>query len=116
MTSLPTKRSETAAAIKLRASLRKRTRDDKKKTREDGKGTREDGKRTGEDGKRPRARALHMLVGKIDRTLVFKTTRTGTAIAIKACRNRIIKESADAWRNELEILSSLDHISPKRLF
>jgi ATP-dependent helicase YprA (DUF1998 family) len=92
--SLPAKRSDKVAVIELRADPRKRIR---------------------EDGKRPRARALNMLVGETDQTLVFKTTWTGTTVAIKVCRNRIVKESADAWRNEMKILSSLDHVSPRRL-
>jgi hypothetical protein len=106
--SLPAKRSDKAAAIEPRADSRKRI-------GEDGKRTEEDGKRTEEDGKRPRARALNMLIMETDRTLVFKTTRTGTTVAIKVCRNRTVKESADAWRNEMKILSSLDHVSPGRL-
>jgi hypothetical protein len=53
-----------------------------------------------------------MLVGKNKHTLVFKATRMGTTVAIKVCRNRTVKESADAWMNEMEILSSLDHVSP----
>ena len=59
-----------------------------------------------------RARAPNMLIGKTDRTLVFKATRMGTTVAIKVCRRRTVKESADTWKNERDILKSLDHVSP----
>jgi len=52
VTSLPTKRSERAAAIKPRAGSRKRTGDDEKRTGDDEKKTREDGKKTGDEEKK----------------------------------------------------------------
>jgi len=64
-----------------------------------------------EDGKITRARAPDILIGKTRRTLVFKATRKGNTVAIKVCRKRTVKKSADMWRNEMEILSSLDHVS-----
>ena len=41
---------------------------------------------------------------------VFKVNRNGTAAAVKVCRNPDPKESADRWRNELDILKRLDHV------
>jgi len=103
--SLPTKRSDKAAAIKPRA-------EDRKGTGEDGGKTEEDEKTTGKDAKIPRARALDIPIGKTPRTLVFKKAiEKGTTVAIKMCRQRTVKESADMWRNEKDILSSLDHVS-----
>jgi hypothetical protein len=42
------------------------------------------------------ATRVRALVGKTDRTLVFKAPRMGTTVAIKVCRSRTVKESADA--------------------
>lgn len=50
-------------------------------------------------------------IGKTTRTLVFKATRKDTIVAIKVCRKPKVKESADTWRNEMEILSCLNHVS-----
>jgi hypothetical protein len=103
--SLPTERSDKAAAIKPRSDSRKRN-------GQDGGKTAEDGGKTEEDRKIPRARPLNILIAKTDRTLVFKeTTRKGTIVAIKVCRQRTVKESADTWKNEKDILNSLDHVS-----
>jgi len=87
----------------------KKTADDEKKTAVDEK-TRKDGK--GTNGKRPRALALNMLIANTYRTLVLKAiSQQGTTVAFKVCRQSTTKESADTWRNEMEILSSLDHVS-----
>jgi len=103
--SLPTKRSDKAAVIKPRAGSMKRTGEDAGKTREGGKTIRK-------DVKIPRPYALDILIGKTYQTLVFKkATQKGTIVAIKVCRQRTVKESADTWRNKKEILSSLDHVS-----
>jgi hypothetical protein len=61
-----------------------------------------------------RARAPHILIGKTGRTLVFKATRKEAIVAIKVCRKPTVKESADTWRNEMEIMSCLDHVSNMR--
>lgn len=47
------------------------------------------------------------------RTTVIKSSRNGVAVAVKLCRKPEVKSSADAWRNELEILHTLhhDHVS-----
>ena len=94
--------SDKAAAIEPRAG---------KRSEEDEERTGVDGKRTAEAGKTTQARTLDIPIGKTKRTLVVKTTRRGTTVAIKMCRNRAVKRSADAWRNEIEILSSLYHVS-----
>ncbi|KAH8797829.1 kinase-like domain-containing protein [Xylogone sp. PMI_703] len=61
------------------------------------------------------ARGPHILIGKTGRTLVFKATRKEAVVAIKVCRKPTVKESADAWRNEMEIMSCLDHPSITKL-
>ncbi len=44
---------------------------------------------------------------------VFKANRNGTAAAVKVCRNPDPKESADRWRNELDILKHLNHVGQR---
>ena len=51
---------------------------------------------------------------KTPRTLVYKATRKNTIVAIKICREPNLKDSAQNWRNELEILTHLDHVSRVR--
>ncbi|KAF4630413.1 hypothetical protein G7Y89_g7717 [Cudoniella acicularis] len=79
-----------------------RTWDNEKKTVEDEKRTRDNEKKTREDGKRPRVRALNMLVGKTDRTLVFKATRIGTTVAIKPSIIKLLNYDAPNLYLELE--------------
>jgi hypothetical protein len=45
-----------------------------------------------------RASAPHILIGKTSQTLVSKTTHKDAIIAIKLCRRRTAKESANRWR------------------
>ena len=45
------------------------------------------------------------------RTLVYKASYKDAIIAIKMCRGPRLKDSAQNWRNELEILIRLDHVS-----
>ena len=49
-------------------------------------------------------------IGKTAFTKVFKTIRNNTAFAIKVCRKPDSKQSADMWRNELNMLTQLDHV------
>ena len=56
----------------------------------------------------------YTLIGKTNRTLVFKATRKEAIVAIKVCRKPTVKESADTWRNEIEIMSCLNHVSNTR--
>ena len=51
------------------------------------------------------------LIGKTRQTLVFKSTRNDTTVAIKVCRKPGVKESADAWKNEFKIFKRLNHVS-----
>lgn len=52
------------------------------------------------------------LIGKTTRTLVFKATRNKAVVAIKLCIKPTLKEPADTWRNETEIITRLgDHVS-----
>ncbi|KFY03557.1 hypothetical protein V490_00138 [Pseudogymnoascus sp. VKM F-3557] len=46
------------------------------------------------------------------RTTVIRSSRNGVAVAVKLCRKPKVKSSADAWRNELEILRTLNHDHP----
>ena len=49
-------------------------------------------------------------IGETAFTKVFKTIRNSTAVAVKVCRKPDSKQSADTWRNELNILTQLDHV------
>ena len=49
-------------------------------------------------------------VGRTAFTKVFKTIRNNTAFAVKVCRKPNLKQSADMWRNELNMLTQLDHV------
>jgi hypothetical protein len=51
------------------------------------------------------------IIFKTKRTLVYKATRKNTIVAIKMCRGPKLKDSAQNWRNELEILTFLNHVS-----
>lgn len=50
------------------------------------------------------------IIGRTSHTEVRKVYRKGSMIAIKLCRSPDLKQSADRWRNELDILSLLDHV------
>jgi hypothetical protein len=50
-------------------------------------------------------------IGQTEETEVFKITRNGVTVAIKVCRKPTVKQSADAWRNEITILKRLNHVS-----
>jgi hypothetical protein len=52
-------------------------------------------------------------IGKTPHTQVFKAIRNDIVVAVKMCRKPEIKSSADTWRNELEILRNLNHVSAK---
>ena len=58
--------------------------------------------------------AQREIIFKTARTLVYKATRKNTIVAIKLCRGPRLKDSAQNWRNELEILTRLDHVSSVR--
>jgi len=59
--------------------------------------------------------AQREIILKTPRTLVYKETRKNTVIAIKICRGGPrLRDSAKNWRNELEILTHLDHVSRVR--
>jgi hypothetical protein len=58
-----------------------------------------------------KSHTLQELIGKTTRTLVFKVTRSNATVAVKICRKPTLKESAETWRNEMEIMRTLDHIS-----
>lgn len=49
-------------------------------------------------------------IGRTTFTKVFKIIRNNTAIAVKVCRKPDLKQSADMWRNELNMLTQLDHV------
>ena len=52
------------------------------------------------------------VIFKTPRTLVYKAIRKNTIVAIKMCRRPKLKDSAQNWRNEVEILTRLvDHVS-----
>jgi hypothetical protein len=53
----------------------------------------------------------HKIIFKTTRTLVYKATYKNTVVAIKMCRGSSLHNSAKNWRNELEILTRLDHVS-----
>jgi len=55
------------------------------------------------------------LIGKTSRTLVYKATSKKAVVAIKMCRQPSVKGSAQNWRNELDILRCLDHVSNARI-
>jgi hypothetical protein len=50
------------------------------------------------------------IIGLTSHTEVRKVNRKGTIVAMKLCRRPDLKKSADMWRNELDILSPLDHV------
>lgn len=50
------------------------------------------------------------IIGRTFHTEVRKVHRKGTTVAIKLCRKPDSKQSADMWRNELDILYPLDHV------
>ena len=50
-------------------------------------------------------------IGQNMRTQVFKANRNGMVVAIKACRKPELKVSAETWRNELQILRNVHHVS-----
>jgi hypothetical protein len=57
------------------------------------------------------SRAPHILIGKTGRTLVFKAIRKEVIVAIKVCQKPTVKESADTCRNDMKIMSCLNHVS-----
>lgn len=65
---------------------------------------------TGESSPGPPPEPLAGPIGKTAFTTVFKTVRNNTTLAIKMCRKPALKMSADMWRNELNLLTQLDHV------
>ena len=53
----------------------------------------------------------HKIIFQTRRTLVYKATYKDAITAIKMCRGSRLKDSAQNWRNELEILRCLEHVS-----
>ena len=53
-------------------------------------------------------------IGQSMRTQVFKAEHNGVVVAIKVCRKPELKISAETWRNELQILRNVHHVSPSR--
>ncbi|KAL9124452.1 MAG: hypothetical protein Q9217_006215 [Psora testacea] len=51
-----------------------------------------------------------VIIGKTAFTKVFKTIRNNTAFAVKVCRKDDPERSAEMWRNELNMLTHLDHV------
>ena len=50
-------------------------------------------------------------IGETSLTTVVKRVRNGIVSAIKICRRPTVSGSADVWRNEMEILNRLNHVS-----
>ena len=50
------------------------------------------------------------LISKTKHANVFKATRDGMTIAVKVCRGDDIKQAANTWRNEVDILKCLRHV------
>ena len=51
-----------------------------------------------------------VIIGKTAFTKVFKTIRDNTVFAVKVCRKDDPERSAKMWRNELNMLTHLDHV------
>jgi hypothetical protein len=54
---------------------------------------------------------LDIQIGETARTTVIKRVCNGMVSAIKICRQPTTSGSADVWRNEMEILNRLNHVS-----